>query len=140
MNTSDIMTSGLQDIAMTDSMLEAAKRMRDCDIGMLPVRNEDRRLVGIITDRDIAVRGVAQDRHPANTRVLDLMSQPVITCRQSDSIEKAASRMADAKVRRLVVVDDNQQAVGVLSLGDLAVKGAATQAEQAASAISQTSA
>ena len=95
--------------------------MADLDIGALPVCNPEKRLEGMITDRDIAVRVVAAGRDPKSTKVRDLADQPeVVTIGADDSIDEALATMKDKKVRRLPVIDGTQ-VVGMISQGDLAV-------------------
>jgi CBS domain-containing protein len=91
--------------------------MSDIDSGVLPVGENDR-LVGMITDRDIAVRGVAEGRGP-ECRVRDLMSEGIICARDDEDVAEVAQRMSDKQVRRLPVLDANDRIVGIVSLGDL---------------------
>src|SRR5262249_44521316 len=113
---------------------EAARTMARTDAGALPVGENDR-LVGMITDRDIAVRAVAEGKGP-ETKVRDVMSAEVKYCFDNQEVDKVARNMGDIKVRRLPVVDRDKGLVGILSLGDLAVGGAKKTGE-ALSNISQ---
>lgn len=84
-------------------------------------------MVGIVTDRDIVLRGMAQRRDPAGTRVKDIMSRDVLTCPEDTSLEDAARIMEEKKVRRVLVTDSSGRTVGILSLGDIATKGVREQ-------------
>jgi CBS domain-containing protein len=108
------------------TIAEAAKAMARIDIGALPVGENDR-LVGMITDRDIAVRAVARGLSP-DTRIRDIMSSDVKYCFDDDDIGHVARNMGDIQVRRLPVVNRDKRLVGILSLGDIAI----TQAPQVA--------
>jgi CBS domain-containing protein len=101
---------------------DAARRMRADNIGALLV-SEDGRLLGMVTDRDIVVRAVAEDGGTGNTSVRDVMSQGVCYCFESDDLDKAAQVMARHQVRRLPVINEEQQLVGVVALADLGRAG-----------------
>jgi len=91
------------------------------DTGILPVVEQDEQLIGVLTDRDIAIRGVAQGVDPDQTEVRDFMSaEPLVTCKPTEDINIAIQYMKEKQVRRLVVTDNDQHVVGVLSLADLA--------------------
>jgi CBS domain-containing protein len=115
------MTCSLEMIDSTDSLTQAAREMKSFDVGILPVR-EGTQLVGVVTDRDIVIRALAEGRNPDSTQVREIMSPEIVYCFEDDSIEDAAKLMEDNQVRRLIVCDHNQTPVGILSLGDLAVK------------------
>jgi CBS domain-containing protein len=121
MKISEIMTSNLEMIDSTRSLTEAAREMESLDVGALPVR-EGAQLIGIITDRDIVIRALAHGRDPASTQVKDIISSEIVYCYEDDSVEDAASLMEDHQIRRLIVCDHDQTPVGIVSLGDLAVK------------------
>lgn len=117
----DIMETDVEFVSADDTVEQAARKMADLDIGALPVCNPEKRLEGMITDRDIAVRVVAAGRDPKSTKVRDLADQPeVVTIGADDSIDEALATMKDKKVRRLPVIDGTQ-VVGMISQGDLAV-------------------
>lgn len=116
-----VMTPGATILRTHETVRHAAEMMADLDIGELPVC-DGRRLVGVITDRDITVRCTARGVSPDNARVGDAMTERVLWCYQDDSVENAKAKMADEQVRRLMVLDRDKQLVGVVSLGDLAVK------------------
>jgi CBS domain-containing protein len=121
MQVKDIMTSGVECIAPTATLREAAQRMRELDIGPLPVCGEDDRLAGMITDRDIAIRAVADGLDPGMAKVGDVMSPNIIYCYEDQDISDAAHMMEQNQIRRLVVLNRGMQLVGIVSLGDLAV-------------------
>ncbi|GAD14592.1 signal transduction protein with CBS domains [Geobacillus kaustophilus GBlys] len=100
-----------------DNLYEAAVKMRDFNVGAIPIV-DDGRLVGMITDRDIVVRGMAEKR-PGSTAVTEVMSRDLVTLSPDDSVQKAADMMARHQIRRLPVVE-NGRLVGIISLGDLA--------------------
>jgi CBS domain-containing protein len=104
----------------TDTIANAARTMMEIDAGSIPVGENDR-LVGMITDRDIAVRAVAQNKG-SETIIRDVMSPNIVYCFENDNVEDAAKKMGDQQVRRLPVLDENKRLVGILSLGDIAQK------------------
>jgi CBS-domain-containing membrane protein len=117
----DIMTGSVA-VVQRDATLQAAARlMRDMDVGALPVV-DGKALAGMLTDRDIAVRGVAEGMIPQESLVSDVMTEDVRWCRDSDSIADVMAQMGDAKVRRLAVLDANDEIVGIVALGDLATR------------------
>src|SRR3954467_1234113 len=119
MKVSDVMSRDVQLATPKQSIRDAAKIMAKIDAGILPVGENDR-LVGIITDRDIAVRAVAAGKGP-ETPVRDVMStEQVMYCFEDDDVDDVARNMGDVKVRRLPVMDRNKRLVGIISLGDLA--------------------
>lgn len=118
----EIMTRDPELIDPNSSIRDAAKRMRDENIGALPVGENDR-LVGMVTDRDIAVRGVAEDRTPATTTVRDVMSQKIFYCFEDDNVEDAARCMADNQVRRLPILNRDKRLTGIVALADIAQSG-----------------
>lgn len=120
MQLKELMTRGVETIAPDASLSEAAKKMQAQDIGALPVgRNQD--LVGMITDRDIAVRAVARGLDPNSTKVEDVMTRDVYTCSAGSDVADAMKLMEEMQVRRIVVSDTNDRPVGIVSLGDLAL-------------------
>lgn len=100
---------------------EAARLMRELDVGMLPVCDHDR-LVGTVTDRDITIRGVARGLDPKSTPVREVMTNEVIYCFEDQSIEEACRLMEERQIRRLPVINEDKRLVGIVSLGDLAVR------------------
>lgn len=97
---------------------ELAKIMQTNDIGAIPVGRNDK-LIGIVTDRDIALRVVAQGRDPAKTTAEEIMTKGIVYCRTTETVEDAIHLMDQKKIRRLPVIDDNKRLVGMLSLGDI---------------------
>src|ERR1700757_2493134 len=122
MKVSDCMSRDVRLIRPDETLHDAACAMADLDCGALPVADADR-LVGMITDRDIAIRGVAQNRGP-DTRVAAIMSREVLYCFENEDADDVLRNMGDVKVRRLPVVDDNKRLVGIVSLSDIATGGA----------------
>ena len=121
---SEIMTRSVAVVQQDDSLQQAAQKMKTLNVGSLPVCDGDA-MVGVITDRDIAVRGVATGMIPRESRVSDVMTADVRCCSESDSVQQAMELMGDAQVRRLAVLDANRKIVGVVSLGDLATRQSA---------------
>jgi len=118
MQVSQVMTREVRIATPGQSIREAAKLMGELDAGSLPVGDNDR-LVGMITDRDIAIRAVAAGKDP-NTPVRDVMSAEVKYCFEDEELDHVAKNMADIQVRRLPVVNREKRLVGIISLGDLA--------------------
>lgn len=135
MKVSDVMTREVETVGPDQTAREAANFMLTGDTGSIPVLDGDK-LIGLITDRDIAVRGVAKGHGP-DTPVRELMSSGLICARIDDHVTAVASKMSEAQVRRLPVIDMSEKLVGMVSLGDLsreASNGAAEQALQGVSA------
>jgi CBS domain-containing protein len=122
MQIREIMTSDPELIDPNASIREAAKRMKSENIGALPVGENDR-LIGMVTDRDIAMRGVAEDRAPETTTVRDVMSEKIFYCFEDDDIEDAARCMAENQVRRLPILNRDKRLTGIVSLADIAQTG-----------------
>ena len=120
MKISKCMTRDVKLVSPTQTIREAARMMAELDAGVLPVQQDDR-LVGMITDRDIAVRAVADGKSP-DTLVQDVMSNEVLYCFDDQEIEDVARNMGEVKVRRLPVVNRDKRLVGIISIGDLALK------------------
>ena len=121
MKVNEIITRDPQVIRPETALIEAAQKMKSLDIGMLPVCDGDR-LVGVITDRDIAVRGVAQGNDPKTARVQEVMTPEVIYCFDDEDVKDVAKKMEEKQVRRLPVLNREKRLVGIVSLGDLAVR------------------
>lgn len=120
MQVQEIMTRGVEVVPPDASVQEAADRMKQLDVGALPVCAHGR-LVGMITDRDITVRSTAEGYDPWTSKIRDVMTAEVDSCRATDDVAVAARLMKDKEIRRLLVLDENKQLVGIVSLGDLAV-------------------
>lgn len=118
MQVFEAMTPDVVRVAPDVTLMEAARAMKDLDIGPLPVCEGDR-LLGMVTDRDITVRATAEGRDPRETPVSDIMTMDVVCCHEADDIRSAAKLMQDAQLRRLLVVNDDGKLVGIVSLGDL---------------------
>jgi CBS domain-containing protein len=101
-----------------DSLKHCADLMREWKIGMLPVVDAKQQLIGIVTDRDLVIRGMAENR-PLSTEAKDVMTKRLITCREEDELWFAEERMAAERKSRIVVVDDSRHVVGVISLSDI---------------------
>jgi CBS domain-containing protein len=102
-------------------LVDAARLMRDSDIGPLPVC-ENGRILGVLTDRDITVRAVASGKDPRSTRVAEVMTPEAVSCLESDDVRRAAEIMQSAQLRRLLVVSSDGRLAGIVSLGDLALQ------------------
>jgi CBS domain-containing protein len=113
------MTKDVSVASPNDSIQKAAARMAELDVGVLPVGDNDK-LVGMLTDRDLAVRGVARGCNPAETKVRDVMSSEVKYCYDDETVEHIAENMAEQQIRRLPVVNRDKRLVGIVSLADLA--------------------
>ena len=125
MKNSDIMTKDLIYSLRSDMVSDVAQLMKDEDIGPVLIvddSNDGKRLVGIVTDRDLALKVVGEGRDPQNTRVEDVMTDNVVTCRADDDVENAMRAMAQNQLRRIPVVDDSGQLVGIISQADLAIR------------------
>lgn len=135
---SDVMTREPRALAPSDSAIVAAMAMDELDVGAIPVCQGEQ-LVGIVTDRDIVVRGLAQGRLPTEIALQDIMTTDVHCCREDQSIDEVLDQMSDAQIRRVPVLDHERHLVGILSLGDLAVKTDGVGAGQALEVISEPS-
>jgi CBS domain-containing protein len=115
----DVMTSECKCVSETDTVLDAAKRLSELDVGAMPICGEDDRLKGMLTDRDIVVKVLAQGNDPAEVKVGEFAQGKPVTIGADDSIEEALDVMAEHKVRRLPVIDGHD-CVGVISQADVA--------------------
>ncbi len=120
MQIKDIMSTNVQVTYPNCTLLEAADRMKVLDIGALPVCDGDQ-VVGMITDRDITVRAIAEGLDPWTTMVREIMTADAVCCYAYQEVVEAARLMKDRQIRRLMVLDRRQRLVGVISLGDIAV-------------------
>lgn len=118
----DVMTRDVRVVSPNDSIQRAAQYMDELNVGVVPVC-DGAKLLGMVTDRDITVRGVAAGKM-ANTPVTEVMSQHVRWCYEDQDIDEVMDEMRDAQIRRLPVVDQDKRLIGILSLGDLADRGA----------------
>jgi CBS domain-containing protein len=131
----EIMTRGVEVAKPDDSLQQAAGRMAELDTGVLPVGEGDR-LVGMLTDRDIAIRAVAQGKGP-DAKVRDAMTPEVRYCFEDEDLDDVVRNMGENKVRRLPVMSRDKRLVGIVSLGDVALYGDSGQTDAAAAAVSE---
>ena len=135
MKISEVMTTDVHTVSADQTAREAAGFMLRADAGSIPVCEGDR-VIGMITDRDIAIRGVAEGRGP-DTPVRELMSDGIVCAREDDEVDDVARRMSEEQVRRLPVLDENDRLCGIVSLGDLARETRGEEAHQALEGVSQ---
>jgi CBS domain-containing protein len=115
----DIMTGDCECVGENDTVLDAAKRLAELDVGAMPICGEDDRLKGMVTDRDIVVKVLAKGKDPASTKAGELAEGEVVTIGADDSLEDVLRTMTEHKVRRLPVID-GRECVGVISQADVA--------------------
>lgn len=140
MQLKEIMTPDVERMQKDLTVQEAAQKMKTLNVGMIPVYNGDR-LVGMITDRDIAVRAVAEGRDPSKTPVNAVMTPEVIYCYEDQTIDDAAKVMEEQQIRRLIILNRDKRLVGIVSLGDLAThRSSKRAASEALEKISQAAA
>ena len=120
MQLKEIMTSPVATVAPDTSLADAARKMLELDIGLLPVSN-GREIVGIVSDRDITIRAVAKGMDPERTGVQEVMTKEVVTCAVGSDVNTACGLMEEKQVRRLLVMDGDNLPVGIISLGDIAL-------------------
>jgi len=136
MRVSECMTRDVQLASPSQTIRDAAKLMASIDSGILPVRDNDR-LVGMITDRDIAIRAIAEGKGP-NATVGEVMSREVKYCFDDDDVDDVLQNMGDIQVRRLPVMNHDKRLVGIVSLGDLAKSCDRAETGEALSHVSQS--
>jgi CBS domain-containing protein len=115
----DVMTGSAECIGENETLVDAARKMKDLDVGALPICGEDNRLKGVLTDRDIVVKALAADKDPGSTRAGEFAQGKPVTIGADDSVEEALHTMAEHRVRRLPVIDGHDL-VGMVSQADLA--------------------
>jgi CBS domain-containing protein len=120
MKVKQVMTRDVEFVDSNDSIKQAAEKMKELNVGVLPVKIGDE-IVGMVTDRDIVIRSVAQGLDPEKHKIIDAFSEGVITCKEDDDIKDGAQLMEDKQIRRLIVMDSKGKMTGIVSLGDLAV-------------------
>ena len=120
MEIREIMTRDVEVVAPDESLKGAAGKMRQHDIGLIPVCDGDK-LRGVLTDRDITVRATAEGCDPANTKVIDVMSPEIAYCFEDQDVKEAATLMETRQIRRLPILNQDKRLVGIVSLGDIAV-------------------
>jgi CBS domain-containing protein len=131
----EIMSTDVVTVTLKDNIFEIATKMKENDIGFIPVV-EGRKLIGVVTDRDLVIRGYAE-KHSGSTAVEEVITKDIVTISPETSVDEASKLMADDKIRRLPVVE-NGELVGVVAIGDLAVRSKfEDEAGQALSEISE---
>lgn len=120
MQLKDVMTRGVEVVPPDTMLKEAAEKMRKLDVGPLPVCDGER-LLGMLTDRDITVRAVAEGCNPTTTKVREVMTPDIIYCFEDQDVREAARLMENHQIRRLPILSREKRLVGIVSLGDLAV-------------------
>lgn len=119
MKVREIMHEGVTWVGPEAKVTELARKMRDEDIGSIPIGENDR-LIGMVTDRDIVCKGIADGRDLDSLTARDLLTGPIVYCRDEEEVEDAVRIMEEHAVRRLPVIDGNKRMVGMLSMGDVA--------------------
>ena len=115
----DLMTPNPECVSEKDSIRDVARIMKDQDTGVVPVV-DGKKIIGLITDRDIVVRGLAEGKNLENVRVNELMTRSIRSVREDSSVDEALELMGSAEIRRVPVVNQNDELVGIVSLGDIA--------------------
>jgi CBS domain-containing protein len=116
----EVMTKSPRTVRPDDTAVDAVKLMRDEDTGIAPITEDDGRLVGVVTDRDVAIRVVAEEKDPRTTKVTEIASQNLVTVDPEQDLDEAMQLMADHQVRRLPVVEDDDRLVGIVAQADVA--------------------
>jgi CBS domain-containing protein len=122
MTTKDVMTSNVKSCGADADLATVAKIMWDCDCGTVPVVNEERKVTGMITDRDICIAAATRSTAPANIRVREVISGPVHACFSEDDVSTVLKTMKERRVRRLPVLDRQERLVGIVSINDLVAR------------------
>jgi len=135
MKVKEMMHKGVKWVSPDTPLTAIAKKMKQYDIGAIPIGENDR-LVGMVTDRDIAVRGLANGKGVSKLTARDIMTKGVTWCRDSDNATAAAHLMETKHVRRLPVIDEKKRMVGMLSLGDISHAASQRTAAEALKAVS----
>jgi CBS domain-containing protein len=132
----EVMSRDVRTLSTSDTMRGAAKAMEELDVGAVPVCDGER-LVGLVTDRDITVRGVACGYSAESTRLDQVMTKDPLWCFDDDPLEQAMETMRDARIRRLPVVDRSRRLVGILSMGDVATTAGTADVAETLACISE---
>jgi CBS domain-containing protein len=135
----EIMTKGVETVRPDTVLEEAANKMKTLDVGVLPVF-DGKLLMGMLTDRDIVVRSVSKGDDPRNTSAGDVMSTEIVSCYDDDELQSVAEMMESKKVRRIPVLNRDEELVGMISLGDMADRGDRGLAGEALEEVSRPSA
>lgn len=117
----DIMTSSVQTVEENDSLVKAAQLMKNEHIGSVPVKGTNNRIVGMVTDRDIVLKSIAEGRDPHQITCKEIMSTEIVACSPTMEVDEVAQMMAQHQIRRVPVIENNTP-IGIVSLGDLATK------------------
>ena len=132
----DVMTTGVETVAPGDTIRCAAETMDALDVGSLPVCDGER-LIGMVTDRDLAVRAVASGRDPNRTAVIEAMTPELVYALEGQGIDDAVELMREHEIRRLPVVDERHRLVGIVALADLATRSGSAMASEALEGVSK---
>jgi CBS domain-containing protein len=135
MKVKDAMHTGVAWVSPETTLAKVARKMRDEDVGAIPVGEADR-LIGMVTDRDIVCRGLVDGKDPKTLTAADVMTKGIVYCRMDDEIDNAIEAMKKNKIRRLTVLDGNKRMVGMLSLGDVACAASKNQCSEVMQAVS----
>jgi len=135
MKVKEVMHKGAEWCPPETPLTDIAKRMRDLDVGSIPIGENDR-LIGMVTDRDIACRAVANGKDCSKLKARDVMSEGIFYCRDNEELDGAVRKMEEKQIRRLPVINSKKRMVGMLSLGDLSNKAPLELSGQAISAVS----
>ncbi len=136
MKVKDAMHKGVEWVEPTMSLVEIAAKMLSSDIGAIPIGENDR-LIGMVTDRDIVIRGVAKGAAISGLTARDVMTKGIVYCRDDEELDDALRIMEQKKLRRLPVLDENKRMVGMLSLGDLSHAASHELTGELAAAVSE---
>ncbi|MGH7845937.1 MAG: CBS domain-containing protein [Candidatus Binatia bacterium] len=126
MRVAEVMTRDAEVVPSDFLLKDAAVKMQQLNVGMLPIRDGDR-LVGMLTDRDITIRATAQGRDPTKTQVREVMTPGIVYCFEDQDVSEAAKLMQEKQIRRLPILNRERSLVGIVSLGDLAVQSGEEQ-------------
>ena len=121
MRVKELMTRGVECIEPSTTLQEAARKMRELDVGVLPICTPGGKPIGVLTDRDIVLRAVAGGEDPMRCPVENIMTPDLICCHQDQDVHDVAEIMREQQIRRLLVVNDRGSLIGIVSLGDLAM-------------------
>jgi len=135
MQVREAMHKGVEWMAPTTSLAELAQTMRKHDVGAIPIGENDR-LIGMVTDRDIVVKGLANGKDASSLTARDVMTERIVYCRANEELGDALRIMEDKKIRRLPVLDENKRMIGMLSLGDVSSAASHELAGELAAAVS----
>jgi CBS domain-containing protein len=129
MTCGEIMTKNVSCCLPEDSMEQAAILMKSEDVGPIPVieSQSSRKLIGIVTDRDLVIKGIAEGRDAKSTKIRDVMTDQPIVCMENDDVKEAVHLMSDHQVRRIPVVDDKHQILGIIAQADVAKRAGKTK-------------